>query len=111
MGRRLGLIPPGEFTMGNWDENPFALPEDKPQHRVRLTGPFFLGTHEVTVGQFREFVTATKTRTFAETDPRGARIADETGYHPKPGTNWRTPGFPQTDEHPVACVTSAEAVA
>jgi uncharacterized protein (TIGR03067 family) len=105
------LIPPGEFDMGNSDENPFALPEDKPQHRVRVTKPFLLGTHEVTVGQFREFVMATNAKTFAETDPRGAQVADVTGYHSKPGTNWRTPGFPQADDHPVTCVTWAEAAA
>ena len=111
VGMKLRLIPPGEFTMGNADENPFAAPEDKPQHRVRLTKPFYLGTHEVTVGHFREFVTATKTKTFAETDPQGAQVADVTGYHKVPGTNWRTPGFPQTDDHPVTCVTWAEATA
>lgn len=98
------LIPPGTFTMGNSDENPFVLAEDRPQHRVRLTKPYYLGAHEVTVGQFRAFVTATKTKTYAETDPRGAQIADEKGYYRVPGTHW-----PQTDNHPVACGTWAEA--
>jgi formylglycine-generating enzyme required for sulfatase activity len=38
-------------------------------------------------------------------------VADATGYHRVPGTNWRTPGFPQTDDFPVTCVTWTEASA
>jgi serine/threonine protein kinase/formylglycine-generating enzyme required for sulfatase activity len=111
LGMKFRLIPPGEFTMGNADENPLAQPEDKPQHKVRISKPLYLGVHEVTVGQFRAFVSATKTRTFAETDPRGAFMADATGYHRVPGTNWRAPGYPQTDDFPVTCVTWTEAAA
>src|SRR5262245_6019173 len=41
---KLVLVPPGEFTMGS------GVFEDEERHRVRITQPFYLGIHEVTVG-------------------------------------------------------------
>lgn len=109
LGAKFRLIPPGEFVMGNSDENPFAQPEDKPQHRVKLTKPFYLAEHETTVGEFRKFIHDTKRKTFAENDADGAFAAEPTGYHRRSGLNWQTPGFPQEDSHPVTCVTWEEA--
>jgi len=62
------LIPPGEFMMGSTDEErasfleqakaandqwgPEYIPCEGPQHRVRITRPFYLGKYEVTQGQW-----------------------------------------------------------
>ena len=35
---------------------------------MRISEPFYLGTTEVTVGQFKQFVAATKYKTQAETN-------------------------------------------
>src|SRR5262249_15116020 len=43
IGMKLGLIPPGEFEMG-------------PGYRPRITRPYRMGIHRVTVGQFKQFV-------------------------------------------------------
>ena len=40
--------------------------EEWPQHRVRITKPFYLGTYHVTRGQFRQFVKDTGYKTDAE---------------------------------------------
>ena len=56
IGMRLTLIPAGEFLMGAPDDDKEALPRERPQHRVRITQPFYLGVTEVTRGQFRRFV-------------------------------------------------------
>ena len=72
IGMKLRLIPPGEFLMGAPDSDADAQPHEKPQHLVRLTKPFYLGATEVTVGQFRRFVDATKYVTQAESDNLGA---------------------------------------
>jgi formylglycine-generating enzyme required for sulfatase activity len=66
VGMRLVWVEPGEFVMGSPDSDSDAAPGEKPQHRVRLTRGFYLGAHEVTVGQFRSFVRATGHTTAAE---------------------------------------------
>jgi formylglycine-generating enzyme required for sulfatase activity len=52
IGMTLVLIPPGELLMGAPDSDTGAQAAAKPQHRVRITAPFYLGTHEVTQQQY-----------------------------------------------------------
>jgi formylglycine-generating enzyme required for sulfatase activity len=67
IGMKLVLIPPGEFMMGSpkelieeelkrpdndqWYKE--RLPGEGPQHRVRITKPFYLGTYLVTQGEYQ----------------------------------------------------------
>ena len=68
----------------------------------------------MTVGQFRRFADETGYKTEAERDGTGGW-----GYNPTTAKcegrdvkyNWRNPGFPQTDDHPVLNVTWNDAVA
>src|SRR5690349_1951441 len=66
IGMKLVKIPPGEFVMGSHDsldELAEAFPDyeadrikaitDDPPHKVRITKPFSMGAHEVTIGQFK----------------------------------------------------------
>jgi formylglycine-generating enzyme required for sulfatase activity/serine/threonine protein kinase len=53
IGMTLKLIPAGDFLMGSPDSDRDAQDEEKPRHRVRITRPFYLGTTEVTQGQYR----------------------------------------------------------
>jgi len=46
------LIPPGEFVMGSPDSDKSAISREKPQHRVRITKPFYLGKFPVTQEQW-----------------------------------------------------------
>jgi formylglycine-generating enzyme required for sulfatase activity len=52
LGMRLALIPAGEFDMGSPDSDKEAEDDEKPQHRVRITRPFYLGVTEMTQGQY-----------------------------------------------------------
>ena len=75
-----------------------------------------MGTYEVTVGQFRDFVESQAYRTKTETDGDGQDILVWEGgkfkkSKLKPEYSWRDVGFPQTDEHPVVYVTWDDAVA
>jgi eukaryotic-like serine/threonine-protein kinase len=76
LGMELTLIPPGEFVMGSspvevqraiaieqrevpegWPMHYFIrkVQVEMPPHKVRLTRPFLMGTHEVTVAQWDAF--------------------------------------------------------
>ena len=46
------LIPAGEFLMGSPDSDNNAAADEKPQHRVRITKPFYLGKYLVTQEQW-----------------------------------------------------------
>ena len=58
--------------MGSPDSDQDAQDDEKPQHRVRITRPFYLGATEVTVGQFRRFVETTGYRPRPRRTARGA---------------------------------------
>jgi formylglycine-generating enzyme required for sulfatase activity len=131
IGMKLVLIPSGEFKMGSgesaeataaffnktYGENLLAagfFKDEHPQHRVRITKPFYLGTCHVTRGQFRQFVADTGYKTDAEKgeNPGGwgwNPDKKEFGFNAK--YSWRNVGFEQTDEHPVVNVSWNDAVA
>ena len=52
IGMKLLLIPPGEFDMGSPDSLKDVRNDEKPQHRVRITKPYYLGKHLVTQEQW-----------------------------------------------------------
>jgi formylglycine-generating enzyme required for sulfatase activity len=122
-------IPRGEFLMGSPEDDkvPWANNDnEKPQHEVEITRPFYLGKYEVTRGQFRRFVADAEYQTEAEKDGLGGGFRDQSGapkgprFDPKTGErsggettdySWRKTGFAQTDEHPVVNVTWNDAVA
>ncbi len=47
------LIPAGQFMMGSPDLDKDAPADEKPQHRVRITKPFYLGKYLVTQEQWQ----------------------------------------------------------
>jgi formylglycine-generating enzyme required for sulfatase activity len=51
IGMKLTLIPAGEFVMGSPETEEGHWIND-PQHRVRMTQPFYLGVYEVTQGEY-----------------------------------------------------------
>ena len=52
MKMEMVLIPAGEFMMGSPDSDKDAQPNEKPQHRVRISKPFYLGKYLVTQEQW-----------------------------------------------------------
>ena len=120
---KLSLLPPGEFTMGRtmeqFDQILALFEKDAemrkhrggmiawsmlmmPAHRVRITMPFYMGSHEVTVGQFRAFVEDSGYQTEAEQGlnhgkPYKGRRAMSTWRKPMA---WRK-NYRQADDEPV----------
>lgn len=73
---------------------------------------YLLGVTEVTVSQFRTFVEATGYRTTAETSGKGGEHQFRLGENLRsdPSLNWKNPGFPQKDSHPVVQVSWNDAM-
>ncbi len=117
IGMKLTLIPSGEFQMGSDDSDRFAVfGGEKPRHRVRITRPFYLGTYEVTKGQFRKFVDDTGYKTDAEKDGKGGvgytgKRQDTIPVQRRADFTWRDWGVDQSDESPVVNVSHNDAVA
>ena len=131
IGMKLTLIPSGEFKMGGGESAEATaaffnktygedllkadyFKDEHPQHRVRITKPFYLGTYHVTRGQFRQFVADTGYKTDAEKGERPGAFGwdpdkKQFGFNEK--YSWRNAGFEQTDEHPVVNVSWNDAVA
>jgi formylglycine-generating enzyme required for sulfatase activity len=112
---KFALMPTGEFMMGSDASDPETDDQEfldiasgrKEKHRVRITRPFYMGIHEVTRGQFRRFVDDAGHQTEAEKPGAGGWGWNEArkAWEDNPRYNWRTPGFDQTDEHPVVIVS------
>ena len=104
-------VPTGTFTMGctaGWDDSAGGCRSNEyPPHEVMIEA-FRLGRYEVTIGQFKHFVSETKYLTVAEQNQQGCAVADPAtpgGWVVSPELNWRKPGFVQTDSHPVVCIS------
>lgn len=115
LGHAWTLIPAGAFRMGSPESlgkaKEIGKADERPQHRVELSHPFLMGTTPVTVGQFRRFVKASGYRTTAEIGT-GAWVWNGVNDWVQKGTaNWLNPGFPQTEDHPVVCVSWNDAQA
>ncbi len=101
-------VPGGCFEMGcgPWDGD--CEDDEKPVHEVCVDG-FWMGRYEVTVGQFRRFVSETGYRTEAERSG-GCWFWDGKWKFDK-RASWRNPGFSQREDHPVVCVSWEDAKA
>ncbi len=132
IGMKLTLVPSGEFMMGssgesvqesvaffkkNYDER-FLTADDYiheyPQHRVRITRPFYLGTYHVTRGQFRQFVKDSGYKSDAEKGEMPGALdwdPDKKDFVFNDKYSWRNTGFAQTDEHPVVNISWNDAAA
>ncbi|MGE3803655.1 MAG: SUMF1/EgtB/PvdO family nonheme iron enzyme [Gemmataceae bacterium] len=107
LGMKMMLIPAGSFQMGSAKGEVGRLADEGPQHKVTLSKPFYMGSHEVTVGEFRKFADAARFRTQAEREGGAVRWTPgrKDSDPPDPKCNWRNPGYNQTDDDPVVCVS------
>ena len=129
IGMRMVYIQAGSFRMGSKPlrdgeaktsgSRGSALQHEHPEHAVSIAKGFYLGAHEVTVGQFRRFVEATAYRTDAENGDQpfadgitgGFAVVGRGLVAWREDATWRRPGFGQTDTHPVVLVSWDDAEA
>lgn len=125
IGMKLTLVPAGEFLMGSGespeelarafaasDTKPEYFANEQPAHRVRIAKPFYLGVHEVTLGQFLKFYHEASYKVEAERDGKGGYgYTGETFEQRLQFMPWSWGFAGQTQEHPVVNVTWNDAVA
>lgn len=136
LGMAFVRIPAGQFTMGSSVpvealrvlypdvalQRLQDLADEAPAHAVRITQPFYMGRHEVTVGQFSAFLQRSGHVPESIADGTGA-YGYNPAYDPQASErgdafegrstrySWRNLGFAQSPEHPVVNVTWNDAQA
>ena len=105
-GMDLINVPVGCFPMGNSFRDVYYM--EIPVHEVCVSG-FFIGKYDVTISDFLSFVEDTGYRTEAE-NGGGCYTYDGKSWKKEPSSSWRSPGFVQTEENPVVCVSWNDAV-
>jgi formylglycine-generating enzyme len=104
-------VPAGTFMMGSSVTETMSegvkeadVADERPQHSVTIKQEFALGKYPVTRGEFAAFVKETG----YNAGPKCAVYAGDT-FEERSGRSWRNPGYPQTDQHPVVCVSFEDA--
>ena len=112
------FVPAGSFMMGSrltaadtaarYGGSEESYTDEQPHHRVRINSPFYVGRHEVTVAQFKRFLEESDHLMDGQkggtVHRNGALTVDE-------NVSWDSPGFEQSDAHPVVLVSWDDAVA
>ncbi len=102
IGMKFVLIPPGEFTMGSPKElieeelqahgydKWYAdhVPSEAPEHRVRITKPFYLGRYEATQEEFERVVGSNPSMFSATGEGKDAVRGQDTRRFPVENISW-----------------------
>ena len=101
-------VPAGSYLMGAPESEVGRADDEGPVHLVTIGYSFAVGKYEVTRGEFARFVSET-----GHVTPNVCwRVFPESRWHEwSIGHTWRNPGFDQTDDHPVVCVSWFDAKA
>jgi formylglycine-generating enzyme required for sulfatase activity len=123
LGMKLVLIPAGEFMMGDgepaeqlaqtFNATPESFRREYPQHRVRITKPFYMGQYPVTLGEFLMFYHDAKYQVEIERDGKASLGKLDNGGYGESTTfrPWAPGGWEPGMDHPVVYVTWNDAVA
>jgi len=107
------VLPAGTFTMGSPENEEGRSSNEGPLHDVTISTPFAVGKFEVTRGQFAAFVDATQhnaSTTCAIWTGSKWKRTYRSRWKTQDST-WRDPGYAQTDDHPISCVSWDDAAA
>ncbi len=112
----LVLVPEGSFTIGvpPQEEEREGVPQSWrgksiPRQSINISHAFWLGRYPVTRGQFAAFVAETGHKTPDEAATYEPDDKGEWKLQTRKNRDWRNPGFEQTDDHPVVCVSHEDA--
>ncbi|HKQ12187.1 MAG TPA: bifunctional serine/threonine-protein kinase/formylglycine-generating enzyme family protein [Steroidobacteraceae bacterium] len=92
------VLPPGDYVQGTPAGTPGTESFESPQHDVFIDNSFAASQHEVTVGEFEEFVAATGRKVEGCWTYDGAWRLDA-------AVSWKSAVEGQTALHPASCVS------
>jgi formylglycine-generating enzyme required for sulfatase activity len=123
IGMKMVLIPAGEFMMGSgetaeqlakaFDSKAEYFAGEYPQHRVRITKPFYMGQYPVTLGEFLMFYHDADYKLEKERDGKEDFGTLDNGEYGKSASfrPWAPGGWKPGMDDPVVWVTWNDAVA
>lgn len=106
LARQMVYLPGDCFQMGSPIEEAGRSINEK-THPI-CVNPFAMSKYEITRGQFRQFIKSSGYRTDAETERNnkpGCYSYINAEWRYARGRYWDNNGSPQTDHHPVSCVS------
>ncbi len=104
---RMVVVPSGSFRMGSPPNEAGRDDDEGPARRVMIKKPFAMARNELTRREFAAFEKETGHNT-------GKKCWTDTGggeWKAVRGRTWRDPGFRQSDDDPVVCVSWEDAKA
>lgn len=106
-------IPAGSVLIGSSENEIGRRKGERLSTTATIENPFLMSKHEVTLGQFREFMQATH---YKQIDAvwqgevlQGCNFYDGKGYGYIAQHSWENPGYPQREDAPVVCVSWSDA--
>ena len=105
-GPAMVVVPAGSFQMGSLADEEGRDDDEGPVHRVTIGEAFAAGVHEVTRVEYERFAEAT-----GYAAGKGCYTLKGGQWEEQAERNWRDPGYRQSGEHPVVCVSWEDAQA
>jgi len=88
IGMKLRLIPAGVFVMGSPESDRRADHDEHPQHKVRITKPFYLGVYEVKQAEYEKLMRENPS-SFSKGGHGADRVSGrDTSGHPVDNVSW-----------------------
>ena len=87
LGSTLALVQGGEYRMGSPGEEPYRK-NDEPEHKVKLTKPYYLGTHEVVQEDYEKIMGANPSYFSAKGEGRAKVAGLDTKRFPVEMVSW-----------------------
>jgi formylglycine-generating enzyme required for sulfatase activity len=100
------VVPAGRFVMGSSEAEPIRDKDEGPQREVTFAKAFAVSRFEVTRGQFRQFINESGYK-----PARNCTVFTSAKTERVESKGWDDTNFPQTDAHPVSCVSWVDAKA
>lgn len=101
-------IPAGNAVFGSVAGALYQRPDELPRRTVRIERPFEVSRYEITRGEYDAFVRAANYPAGGDCLTDRRKLGD---WQYDAATNYQDPGFAQTDDQPVACVSFEDAQA